>query len=131
MLSSAFSGNDKIARISIPNADQIDISAFAGCTRLNTLTLPGLSAFDDIFGDKSLLSDLTYIAVIDKEGVNNTDIGTTFSGLSALNTLVLPSSVSGIPANAFSDTALTSLSFGSSIVLSVGSLSNMRSLEYL
>jgi hypothetical protein len=44
---------------------------------------------------------------------------------------VLPSTVKGIPPNAFEDTALTSLSFDSSIVLSAGCLSNMHKLEHL
>jgi uncharacterized repeat protein (TIGR02543 family) len=102
-----------ITSLIIPNnVTSIGYYAFAGATRLQTITLGnGLTRVADaLFAGTTVLTSLTL-------GSNITSIGSyAFAGPNSLTSLTIPNSVTSIEANAFREsTVLTTLNLGSGL----------------
>lgn len=114
---SAFSGCTKLTSVTIPSSvTLIDSSAFSGCGGLTSLAIPssltviGNNAFENCDG----LTNVTLLPGLKNIGSN------AFSYCNRLAGVTIPSGVTMIGSNAFAGTALTTVSVPSSVT-SIGS----------
>lgn len=124
----AFSRNEKISHVSIPNAEEIEDNTFEGCILLQDIVLPNIdytskSLFGSTTQDKSSVSSLTSVTIV--EGDRTKDIGTMLANLPSLAKVVLPTGMSAIAGNAFANTSLARLKFSPSIHLCADCLASM------
>ncbi len=122
---SAFKGNTNIQSIQFPKSlKTIGASAFANCTALKQVTIPGNVAMGT-----SVFSGCTSLASAKIESGKVVINKWTFSDCKALTTITIPATVTSIYDYAFSGTGLTTVYFGGTIAqwnkISIGN-SNSR-----
>lgn len=139
---SAFENCSGLSSITFPvGLDTIEPWAFGNCKRLTELVIPstvttlgewsfsGCTGLDDIQINSGIHSIDNYVfygcrrltEVVIPEGVNTIGIGT-FSGCTQLSNVILPSSLRTLSAEAFMDTALTSIYVNPNCSLGDGSI---------
>ncbi len=123
----AFSQNDKITSITIPNSvTSIDESAFSGCTSLNAVYISDMEAWLKISFGSSTANPLCYAGNLYLNGELVTEVTVpntitkinayAFSGCTSLTSITIPNSVTSIGSYAFRDcTSLTSITIPNSV----------------
>ncbi len=117
---SAFSGCTNLNSVTLPSTlTSIQTEAFLGCSNLQSITIPAgvTSLADDTFKNCSSLSSVTFAPGSQLTTINKR----VFEGCSSLSTITLPSTLTSISDDAFKNcSGLTSINIPSNVT-SIGS----------
>ena len=121
--------NSNVQVVDIPNIESIDDGAFENCSCLAALSIGGIEQVGNILGNNRIhLSNLQNVYLHD--GIK--DIGTSLSGLSSLENIRFPTSLTVVQPSAFCECdRLRTIEFNHAIKLMQNSFAGMNGLETL